>query len=42
MTNAFDMFKKMQKLIVSDYSYYTELARGEQFECLFDGFLEGE
>lgn len=39
MANAFDMFKKMQKLIVPDYSDYTELTRGEQFTCPSDGFL---
>lgn len=39
MANAFDMFKKMQKLIVPDYSDYTELTMGEQFECPSDGFL---
>ena len=38
MANAFDMFKRMHKLIAPYYSDYTELARGEQFECLFDGF----
>ena len=39
MANVFDMFKRMQKLIVPDYSDYTELTRGEQFECPSDGFL---
>ena len=38
MANLFDMFKRMQKLIVPDYSDYTELARGEQFDCSSDGF----
>ena len=42
MMNAFDMFKRMQKLIVPDYSDYTELAKGKQVDCPFDGFLEGE
>ena len=39
MANAFDMFKKMQKLIVPDYSDYTELTANQQFTCPSDGFL---
>ena len=39
MANAFDMFKRMQKLIVPDYSDYTELTKSQQFSCPSDGFL---
>ena len=39
MANAFDMFKRMQKLIVPDYSDYIELTQGQQFTCPSDGFL---
>ena len=41
LANTFDMFKKMQKLIVPDYSDYTELAVSQQFICPGDGFLFG-
>lgn len=39
MANVFDMFKKMQKLIVPEYSDYTELTANQQFTCPSDGFL---
>ena len=35
MANAFDMFRRV---VAPDYSEYTELTRGEQFECPCDGF----
>ena len=39
MANAFDMFKRMQKLIVPDYSDYISLSNGEQFTCPSDGYI---